>query len=178
MASTKQSVSAANGGTVSNVRQTVIKKAEQVYLDASAPELKLTDEEIDDAAERYCQAMMGRYERLEFLGVFTGREEGSLPLDKIFVELKAMRQAESGKLPHDWYRYKSSIDESLLRTEAAVSSEPATDTRKIIAEHPKLVLLGQPGSGKSTLLKYLALVNAQNADDNPMPIFIPMADYM
>lgn len=178
MSNLEQGISASNGGTVQNVRQTIISNAEKVYLDASASEIKLTSEEIADATKRYCQAMVNRYGKLEFLGVLTRRDEGFLPLDKIFVELKARRQAESGKLPRDWYRYKRSIEETLLEAETSASNEPALETQKIIADHPKVVLLGQPGSGKSTLLRYLALVMAQDNKNSPMPLFIPMADYV
>ncbi|MBN1641912.1 MAG: SUMF1/EgtB/PvdO family nonheme iron enzyme [Anaerolineae bacterium] len=54
------------------------------------------------------------------------------------------------------------------------------DLREAIAEHRRIILLGDPGSGKTTTLWRLALEYAQTAredPDAPLPVFVPLGGY-
>jgi len=61
-----------------------------------------------------------------------------------------------------------------------VRREPVDDLRDAVAEHKRIVLLGDPGSGKTTTLWRLAYdyANAARADAQaPLPLLVPLGGY-
>ncbi len=61
-----------------------------------------------------------------------------------------------------------------------VTREPVDDIRQALAQHRRIVLLGDPGAGKTTTLWRLAYDYAQAAqadDQAPLPVFVPLGGY-
>jgi formylglycine-generating enzyme required for sulfatase activity len=61
-----------------------------------------------------------------------------------------------------------------------VQREPVDDLRDAIAEHGRIILLGDPGSGKTTTLWRMAYdyaIAAQEDAQAPLPVFVPLGGY-
>ncbi|WP_437936369.1 HEAT repeat domain-containing protein [Sorangium sp. So ce341] len=138
------------------------------------------DPALADQEHQYRRFLVEQFERLTFKGISRSGKAISLPLEEIYVELKAVADVPDAA---DTY----SADERRLLLEAEARGIPDGDlrqqldsfrierwreearrghgrmTRRSIDDavadptRPGLVILGDPGSGKTTLLHYLAL---------------------
>jgi hypothetical protein len=64
--------------------------------------------------------------------------------------------------------------------QSEIRREPVGDLRTAVAQHRRIILLGDPGSGKTTTLWRLAYDYAQSAQDNdqaPLPVLVPLGGY-
>ena len=167
-----------------------------VFFRAADPELTILE-------ESYRRVLVERFGRLTFRGIARTGKALSLPLDDVYVELKAVADVPDAA---DTY----SADERRVLVEAEVRGMPDGDLRlqldslrverwreqsrrgdarmmrrsigDAVADpsRPGLVILGDPGSGKTTLLHYLALCEARKNAADPgarLPIFVPLAAY-
>jgi formylglycine-generating enzyme required for sulfatase activity len=142
------------------------------------------------ALGRYLEHIISQNRYLQLQGIRSGGKLVNIELDRIYVSLRATRQhAQRTKV--DWLEAETALAPGERhRAHDAVS---ATDTSHItvnaaLADHKRLVVLGDPGSGKTTLLRYLALLHARDlaedthqandrlglTDSGALPIFLAL----
>ncbi|HEX8680736.1 MAG TPA: HEAT repeat domain-containing protein, partial [Ardenticatenaceae bacterium] len=157
--------------------------------DGAAP----SPEQLAQSEALYCQTIIDQFEKLTFKGIAPSGTPISLPLEEVYVELKAVADVP---VAADTY----SADERRLLLEAEGRGDEAMaelaihlDTlraerwnlqarqgtrqleRRSIQEtlsdgsQRGVVILGDPGSGKTTLLHYLALRVARGAPISAPP---------
>ncbi len=182
--------------------QTEISKLRQIVDNQ-----KVKEENLSIIDTRYRNHIIRWFERLTFQGMMRTAQAISLPLEDVYVELRAV-----GEVPEAADTF--SVEERRLLLEIDDKDEKAKqdlmhhmDTlrrerwsrtsidRKSITDalleqdQRAFVILGDPGSGKSTLLHLLALVYAKGIDAikkhlkaseqefDRLPIFVPLAAY-
>jgi energy-coupling factor transporter ATP-binding protein EcfA2 len=125
--------------------------------------ISMTAVQRESALGRYLSHVISRNRYLQLQGIRSGGRLVNIELEHIYVTLKATRtrtlEAEEAWLaeerqhaPGEWQKLRREP-----HTETLVVSVEAA-----LAEHTRLVVLGDPGSGKTTLLRYLALCYARD----------------
>ncbi len=135
--------------------------------------------------QRYLQHLVDAYQHLEFKGIVQFEKLPlRMALEKIYVNLWAQPELPTGETLKEELRLagrKVSTDKEMLiddELELMVERARPVQVEEALAEHPAVVILGDPGSGKSTLLKHLALHAARNFDkEKRLPILLPLAAY-
>ncbi|HRF48815.1 MAG TPA: HEAT repeat domain-containing protein [Anaerolineales bacterium] len=146
------------------------------------------DEPLADLEARYRAMVAAEFEYLDFKGQVDTAEPLRLPLEKVYVQLRAVANvperdeftAEERRLLRDLEGAEAAergdslrlVREAQLHLESLRRERWSRDRleRFPIAEalaatdRPGLVILGDPGSGKTTLLTFLARVFAQGPD--------------
>lgn len=141
--------------------------------------------DLDVLEQRYRRFLVDQYARLTFKGISRSGKAISLPLEDVYVELKAVADvpdaadaysAEERRLlleaeargQRDTEELRTNLDSIRYeRWRAEARAGHARFERCSIeasitgAGRPGVVILGDPGSGKSTLLRYLALCAAR-----------------
>ncbi len=167
-----------------------------------SPGQTLTSEALVEMETTYRQSIVDQFQALTFKGITTSGKAISLPLQKLYVELKAVADVPDAA---DAY----SEEERRLLLRAGERDEPDREEmahhldslrldrwkKEARAQNARLerrsitdtvqdssrlgvVILGDPGSGKTTLLHHLALTLALEPDaQNTLPIFLPLAAY-
>ncbi|MBN1145711.1 MAG: NACHT domain-containing protein [Anaerolineales bacterium] len=128
----------------------------------------------------YLEHLRSSYYALDFKGIpQLDALSRQLPLEQVYVPLVARPEMPSGET---WERRLAgrafagaSLPEEILAALDKGSSAPAP-VEEAMAEHARVVVLGDPGSGKTTLLKRLALRLADEIDA-PLPILVPLNAY-
>ena len=157
----------------------------QIHGRLATPAKSLTPDDLAEMEANYRRRVVEQFEILTFEGISASGTPIALPLEKVYVELKAVAEVPEAA---DTF----SADERRLLLEAEGRGEDARaelalhldslrlerwrreareqETRlqrrsigDIVADPGQrgVVILGDPGSGKTTLLRYLALVNAR-----------------
>jgi formylglycine-generating enzyme required for sulfatase activity len=143
----------------------------------------LSPGELQAATERYLRYLWDRYSILDIKGIgMTDRVSLSLNLLDMYIPLKARIEVPKGET---WAHDLRLAGRKLTAEETAVMGERVSTPLlllDLLAEHPGLVILGDPGAGKTTFLKYLALQLAQGQAATPdlanrLPILIPLSAY-
>src|SRR6185436_15398237 len=164
-------------------------------------------EELDALEERYRQHVVRWFENLTFQGMMRAPKPIVLPLEDVYVELRAVAEVpeaadafsvEERRLLLELDERDDSKRRELMSQLDAFRRERWSRTvpeRKPMAEvlHQRdrraFVILGDPGSGKTTLLHFLALVYARGpetaaqrlgvdpAEADRLPIFVPLAAF-
>jgi formylglycine-generating enzyme required for sulfatase activity/energy-coupling factor transporter ATP-binding protein EcfA2 len=139
---------------------------------------------------RYLQHIISQNRYLQLQGIRSGGKLVNIELDRIYITLRTTQQrtertdvvwlaAEAAPAPGETHRNRQ---KDSLRDISQVSVNQA------LAEHKRLVVLGDPGCGKTTLLRYLALLFARDlAEDSEqvakklsivesgsLPVFLPL----
>jgi len=141
---------------------------------------------LPDLRERYLNYDVSTYRWLDFRGLMQVRNLVRLPLQAVFVPLRAdisASQSVSSKLRVSMLFGDSVVGEVNPKTTGWTpevqdfvpdfrfqqhrrepdQEQQNVDLSEVLREKSRLVVLGDPGSGKSTLLKYLALTFAEGA---------------
>jgi len=141
------------------------------------------------ALGRYLQHVISQNRYLQLQGIRSGGKLVNIELDRIYVTLRATRQraqrsdvdwlaGEMALAPGEWHRYKDKPPADMTHV----------TVNEALADHKRLVVLGDPGSGKTTLLRYLALLYARDlaedsrlvadklglSESGSLPIFLPL----
>jgi hypothetical protein len=154
------SVAAGQGGAAigGNVTGPVIVAGNGANIVIGEQPITMTAVQHESVLGRYLSHVIGRNRYLQLQGIRSGGRLVNIELEHIYITLKATRTStlaaeeawlaeERQHAPGEWQK---------------LQREPHTETVTIkveeaLAEHRRLVVLGDPGSGKTTLLRYLAL---------------------
>ncbi|MEO0972840.1 MAG: NACHT domain-containing protein, partial [Pseudomonadota bacterium] len=146
----------------------------------------------DSVLGKYLQHLISNNRYLQLQGIRKGGKIVNIELDRIYVTLRTTRQltpaaqrewlaSEAVQAPGERHRAQELMqDERIDTTHVTVNDA--------LAQHKRLVVLGDPGSGKTTLLRYIALLFARDLaegtqlvkdelglDPQPgLPIFLPL----
>jgi hypothetical protein len=147
--------SAAIGGNVSG--PVIVAGAGSRIVIGDQP-IPMTAVQRESAMGRYLSHVISRNRYLQLQGIRSGGRLVNIELEHMYITLKATRTrtlaaeemwlaVERQRAPGEWQR---------------LHHEPHTETvtvqvEEALAEHTRLVVLGNPGSGKTTLLRYLEL---------------------
>jgi NACHT domain/HEAT repeats len=172
-------------------------------VDAHEP----TEDELNALDIRYRQHVIRWFESLTFQGMMRAPKPIVLPLEDVYVELRAVAEVpeaadafsvEERRLLVESEEKDESKKRELMSQLDTFRRERWSRTlpeRKSMAEalHQRdrraFVILGDPGSGKTTLLHFLALVYARGpetaverlgvdlAEADRLPIFVPLAAF-
>ena len=166
-----------------------------------------SEDELNALEARYRQHIIRWFEDLTFRGMMRTPKPIVLPLEEVYVELRAVAEvpeaADAFSIEERRLLLESDEKDETKRRELmsqldAFRRERWSRTipeRKSMAEalHQRdrraFVILGDPGSGKTTLLHFLALVYARGsetaaqrlgvdlAEADRLPIFVPLAAF-
>jgi hypothetical protein len=188
--------------------------AQEQTIRALAGDLRQTVEErtpepaeLDALEERYRQNIIRWFENLQFQGLMRTPRPILLPLEDVYVELRAVAEVpeaadafsiEERRLLLEVEGEDEGARHELMKQLDSLRRERWSRTlpeRKSMAEalHQRdrraFVILGDPGSGKTTLLHFLALVYARGPaaaaarlqadaqEADRLPIFVPLAAF-
>lgn len=171
------------------------KGATVVIGDAPVP---MSAVDRQSALGRYLQHLISQNRYLQLQGIRSGGKLVNIELDRIYVTLRTTRQhaerREVGWLAEEMALAPGERQRAgELPASGGMRSESAHETTQIsvnqaLAEHRRLVVLGDPGCGKTTLLRYLTLLYARDvaegtqqvaarlglAENGVLPIFLPL----
>jgi formylglycine-generating enzyme required for sulfatase activity/energy-coupling factor transporter ATP-binding protein EcfA2 len=113
---------------------------------------------------RYLQHLISQNRYLQLQGIRSGGKQVNIELDRIYVTLRTTGQ-QARRTELDWLEDETALapGERHRRKCQAMSGETTHITvNEALADHRRLIVLGDPGSGKTTLLRYLALLYARD----------------
>jgi predicted NACHT family NTPase len=138
----------------------------------------------------YLQHVISHHRYLQLQGIRSGGKLVNIELDRIYVTLRATRQY-ARREGLDWLAHEVALAPG-ERHRGDVARAPHDTTQvtvnEALADHRRLVVLGDPGSGKTTLLRYLALLYARDvaestglvaeklglSESGALPIYLPL----
>ena len=138
----------------------------------------------------YLQHLISQNRYLQLQGIRSGGKLVNIELDRIYVTLRATRQSGQ-RTEIDWLAGETALapgERHRSKGHAMPRDTTHVTVNEALAEHRRLVVLGDPGSGKTTLLRYVALLYARDLaegtqlvreklglDENgTLPIFLPL----
>jgi hypothetical protein len=128
--------------------------------------IPMTAVQRESALGRYLSHIISRNRYLQLQGIRSGGKLVNIELEHIYIRLKATcthtLEAEEAWLSEERWQAPG---ESQKRPEAPRTETATVKVEEALAEHTRLVVLGDPGSGKTTLLCYLALCFARDRAD-------------
>ncbi|TVR58137.1 MAG: NACHT domain-containing protein [Candidatus Competibacteraceae bacterium] len=184
-------------GDINTGRQlTAAEGAQVIYAEQGATvvigdaPVEMTAVDRRSALGRYLQHLIGQNRYLQLQGIRSGGKVVNIELDRIYVTLRATRQyAQRAEV--DWLAGEVALAPG--ERQRGERDRPASDTTHVtvneaLADHRRLVVLGDPGSGKTTLLRYLVLLYARDlaegtglvqeklglTERDALPIFLPL----
>ena len=152
--------------------------------------VEMTAVDRQSALGRYLQHLISQNRYLQLQGIRSGGKLVNIELDRIYVTLRATRQ-HAQRAEVDWLAGERALAPG--ERQRGELDRPASDTTHVtvneaLADHRRLVVLGDPGSGKTTLLRYVALLYARDlaektqlvqeklglTERGTLPIFLPL----
>jgi formylglycine-generating enzyme required for sulfatase activity/energy-coupling factor transporter ATP-binding protein EcfA2 len=152
--------------------------------------VKMTAVDRDSALGKYLHLLISQNRYLQLQGIRSGGKLVNIELDRIYVTLRAARLRDE-RTHADWLTSETALAPGERHRGAGDTA--AVDTTHVsvnqaLADHKRLVVLGDPGSGKTTLLRYLTLLYARDqaertqvvkdkldiTDGDALPIFLPL----
>ena len=150
----------------------------------------MTAVDRQSALGRYLQHLISQNRYLQLQGIRSGGKLVNIELDRIYVTLRATRLREQ-RAELGWLSQEMALAPG--ERHRGIDQAPSGDTTHVtvneaLADHRRLVVLGDPGCGKTTLLRYLTLLYARDlAEETGMvreklglpetgwlPIFLPL----
>jgi formylglycine-generating enzyme required for sulfatase activity/energy-coupling factor transporter ATP-binding protein EcfA2 len=151
--------------------------------------IRMTAVQRESALGRYLSHIISRNRYLQLQGIRSGGKLVNIELEHIYITLKATRthtlEAEEAWLSEERWLAPG---ESQKRPQEPRTETVTVKVEEALAEHTRLVVLGDPGSGKTTLLRYLALCYARDraegltvvrdrlglAESGYLPVLLPL----
>jgi formylglycine-generating enzyme required for sulfatase activity len=165
----QQSIVAAEGGTISEVRQTI------VYGDLHAP-APAPPADLEALYRRYCAFLIETFGTLDFRGIMQVQHVTRLPLEAIYVP-------PIGQID-DWpYEVAPPPPAGSAPAPSAQRLPSLVCLHEALRDTPFLVVLGNPGAGKSMFVRHTLLALARGEgrrlglDARWLPIFFPIAAF-
>jgi hypothetical protein len=145
---------------------------------------------------RYLDYLKNDHAYLKFKGLSTSHIP-PISIDSIYIALKAVagegereeqriELSEIDKEREKVHTVQDAVTTDFLESNFYQANEAIQNTTSIddlIAEHPRLVIVGEPGSGKSTVIDYILLRLIKNPQyfsqlfgfkNAPIPLFLPL----
>jgi energy-coupling factor transporter ATP-binding protein EcfA2 len=180
---TGNKIDAAAGASV------ILAEAGATVIIGEAP-VKMTAVDRDSALGKYLHLLISQNRYLQLQGIRSGGKLVNIELDRIYVTLRAARQHDD-RASAEWLAGETALAPG--ERHRGMGEMPVADTTHVsvnqaLADHKRLVVLGDPGSGKTTLLRYLTLLYARDraertqqvqdklgiADADALSIFLPL----
>ncbi|MCP4687548.1 MAG: NACHT domain-containing protein, partial [Desulfobacterales bacterium] len=135
-----------------------------VIIDKDQPvEMPAVDQA--SALGRYLKHVISHNRYLQLQGIRSGGKLVHIELDRIYITLRTTREREI-RDESQWLAEQQALAPGEMRRTreamGAISETAVVSVNQALAEHDRLVVLGDPGSGKTTLLRYLALLFARD----------------
>ncbi len=128
----------------------------------------------ESALGRYLQHLISQNRYLQLQGIRSGGKLVNIELDRIYITLRTTRQAGRSDTA-DWLAEECALAPGEgHRVLAEARDATSVSVHAALAEHRRLVVLGDPGSGKTTLLRYLALLYARDLAENTRSVGVQL----
>ena len=155
-------------GPVAGHDQIIVNEGGIVVIGKRLPDISV--EMRRTALGRYLEHVIAHNRYLQLQGIRAGGRLVHIELEQIYITLRATQQA-SIRSEEQWLTEEAALAPGELqrqRLEHSAAVETVTvRIEQALADHRRLVVLGDPGSGKTTLLRYLALVYGRDLADAP-----------
>ncbi len=121
---------------------------------------------------KYFNAMKSDFEKIKDISAIGQKD--SIPLEKIYVSLKAIVKMVDPETPDEEEREIFKNDQRRKEVGDRRGRENVVNVEKAVKDYPRLVITGVPGSGKTTLLRHLALKSCKENLEKQQRVSIPI----